>query len=114
MLATMANPGHLDVMVIVVEPYPRSGEVARRLLDIAADKGGVRSVVVANKIKGEADLEAVRGFLKGAQVDFVIPADDSVVRADAEGRAPLDVDPTSPAVTVVRELAASLGAHSLR
>ena len=97
MTVARGDESQIDVLVVVVEPYPRSAEVARRLLAMAAEKGIDRRIVVANRIAGREDLDAVERFL-GVAPDVVIP-DDSAVAAG---------DPGSPAVGVVRELASLL------
>lgn len=108
-VAGLGQPDVFDVAVVVVEPYPRAGEVARRLLAMfAAEAPRTCVVVVANKIAGEADLAAVRRFLPDVNIDVVIPLDPAVVRADAEGRAPFDVAPEGTAVRAVHTLASSL------
>lgn len=107
MTVARGDSTEIDVLVVVVEPYPRSIEVARRLLDMAAQKGLDRRVVVANKVEGPEDL-ALIGNLLGVEPDLVIPDDRSVRAADREGASPLDYDAGSPALSVLRDLASSL------
>jgi CO dehydrogenase nickel-insertion accessory protein CooC1 len=107
MTVVRGDESQIDALVVVVEPYPRSAEVGRRLLRTAAANGITRRVVVANKVTGEEDLDALRQFL-GVEPDIVIPADRAVVAADRAGASPLDHDAVSPAVGVLRQLASSL------
>ncbi|HVM03545.1 MAG TPA: hypothetical protein VM242_00080 [Acidimicrobiales bacterium] len=107
MTVARGDESQIDVLVVVVEPYPRSAEVARRLLAMAAEKGIDRRIVVANRIAGREDLDAVERFL-GVAPDVVIPDDSAVAAADRAGASPVDHDPGSPAVGVVRELASLL------
>ncbi|HVM02069.1 MAG TPA: hypothetical protein VM263_05300 [Acidimicrobiales bacterium] len=107
MTVARGDRSQVDALVVVVEPYPRSAEVARRLLAMAAEKGIGRRIVVANKVAGPEDLEAVERFL-GVAPDVVIPEDAAVAAADRAGASPVDHDPASPAVRVVRELASLL------
>lgn len=107
MTVARGDESQIDALVVVVEPYPRSAEVARRLLEMAAAKGITRRLVVANKIADAADLEAVERFL-GVAPDVVIPEDSAVAAADRAGASPLDHDPGSPAIGVVRDLASAL------
>lgn len=104
MTVARGDQSQVDALVVVVEPYPRSAEVARRLLAMAAEKGIGRRIVVANRVAGPEDLEAVERFL-GVAPDVVIPEDAA---ADRAGASPVDHDPASPAVGVVRELASLL------
>ncbi len=107
MTVARGDESQIDALVVVVEPYPRSAEVARRLLDMAAAKNIARRVVVANKVAGQEDLEAIRAFL-GVEPDIVIPDDGAVMAADRAGALPVDHAPDSPALGVLREFASSL------
>ena len=107
MTVVRGDDSQIDALVVVVEPYPRSAEVGRRLLATAEANGITRRIVVANKIADQEDLDALRRFLD-VEPDLVIPADRSVERADRVGSSPFDHDPGSPAVGAMRDLAASL------
>ena len=107
MTVARGDDSQIDTLVVVVEPYPRSTEVGRRLLDMAAVKGITRRVVVANKVSGPEDIDAIRGAL-GADPDIVIPDDGAVAAADKAGESPIDHAPGSPAMGVLRQLASSL------
>src|SRR5919202_361906 len=69
-LDTEASPEHLtrgtamyaDAMFAVVEPYYKSLETGRRMAALARDLGLERVALVANKIRDERELEAVREF----------------------------------------------------
>lgn len=107
MTVARGDKSEIDALVVVVEPYPRSAEVGRRLLDMAKAKGIERRVVVANKVVDQADLDAIIGFL-GMEPDIVIPKDGSVLAADRAGASPVDHDPTSAALGILRDFATSL------
>jgi len=107
MTVARGDESQIDALIVVVEPYPRSAEVARRLLDMAAAKGITRRIVVANKVSGEDDLTVIREWL-GVDPDIVIPDDRTVMAADRVGASPFDHAPGSPAVGALRELASSL------
>lgn len=106
---TVARGDHsqIDTLVVVVEPYPRSVEVARRLLEMAAQKGITRRVVVANKVEGADDLDWIRAHLE-VEPDVVLPDDGEVVAADRVGASPIDHAPGSPSVAELRRLAEAL------
>lgn len=109
-IALVGDVAKLDAAVVVVEPYPRSGEVARRLLDRIAESSRTPKVfVVANKIGYDADLEAVRGFLPDVEIDLVVPLDPDLMAADAEGIAPIDAAHDGAGVVAISNLAGMLG-----
>ena len=117
-LDTEASPEHLsrgtaryaDAMVAVVEPYFKSLETGRRMAALARDLGLERVVLVANKIRDDRELEAVREFAEqhGLEVAGVIPYDDAFPEAERAQQAPLDFAPDSAAVRAIGDLAEAL------
>jgi CO dehydrogenase maturation factor len=114
-LDTEASPEHLtrgtakyaDAMLTVVEPYYKSLETGRRMAGLARDLGLERVVLVANKIRDEHELEAVRDF--GEQHDLelagIVPFDERLPQAEHAGEAPIDFDPQASAVAAIGEIA---------
>ncbi len=100
-----ANP--MDVILVVVEPTPKSMEVGARAAALARHNNLGRVIVLANRIRGDKDLEVVRKAFPDDEV-VPIPVDDAIVEADRQGMAPLDMAPDSPAVRAVVALAESL------
>ncbi len=99
----------VDVVLVLTEPSAKSLETARRALEIASAVS--RVVVVANKVRGEEDLAAIRAVV-GDRDLVVVPEDDAVTDADREGAAPIDVAPAAPAVQAIVALAGRLQAPS--
>lgn len=94
----------VDVLVIVSEPSMKSTEVARVVLAVARENHPEASIyVLANRVKSSKDAAFIRDTL-GVEV-LVVPEDDSVTLADRDGAAPIDIDPDSPAVRAIGELA---------
>ena len=96
------GPGQVDYVLVVANPSAKSIEVARRTIEIAADRGPI--TVIANRVRDEADLEAIASALDGHEL-FVIPEEPAIALADREGVAPIDVDEDAPGVKAVLELA---------
>jgi CO dehydrogenase maturation factor len=94
-LARMAV-GSLDLVLAVANSTPKSIEVARRAIDVAVARRA-RVLVVANRVRGDSDLEAIQLVLGGHEI-VVIPEDPVIARADAEGLAPIDLDDEAPGV----------------
>ena len=117
-LDTEASPEHLargtaryaDAMYAVVEPYYKSLETGRRMAALAVDLGLERVALIANKIRDERELEAVREFAGSNDLDVVgvVPYDEQLPEAERAGRAPLDFAPDAPAVAAIGHLAREL------
>jgi len=114
-LDTEASPEHLsrgtaqyaDVMLVVVEPYFKSLETGRRMAALAKDLGLERVALIANKMRDDRDLEAVREFAERNELEIggIIPHDDSMQGAERAGKSPFDFDPDTPAVLAIEEVA---------
>src|SRR5829696_6241613 len=117
-LDTEASPEHLsrgtaqfaDAMLTVVEPWYKSLETGRRMAVLGTDLGIPRVALVANKIRDERDLSAVREFARsnGLEIAGVIPFDEEMPGAERAGLAPLDHAPDTAAVAAIGELAARM------
>jgi CO dehydrogenase maturation factor len=117
-LDTEASPEHLtrgtaryaDTLLTVVEPYYKSLETGRRMAALARDLGLERVLLVANKVREESELEAVREFARRHDLELVgvVPYDEQMPAAERAERAPLDHAPDSPAIRAIAEVARGL------
>lgn len=94
----------VDATVVVVEPTPRSMDVAARAIAVAGERKQGRIIVAANKVAEPDDERRLRDAFPDHEL-VVVPADPVIDQADREGRSPIDVDPASPAVTAIQSLA---------
>ena len=104
------TPRHVDVLLAVVEPYFRSLETGRRVVDLARELEVPAVYAVANKVRNDLDREAIAEFCgrHGLEVLATIPFDQSLMEAERGNTAPVDHDPASPAVSEIRRLAGAL------
>lgn len=94
----------VDVVLVVVEPTPKSLEVGARAATLAKQREMGHIIVVASRIRNDADLESIRAALPGQEI-VVVPDDPAIVAADREGLAPLDTAPDCPAVLALMGVA---------
>lgn len=104
------EPGHADVILVVVNPTAKSLEVARRAIELTHDRAPI--IVVANRVTCPADFELVRAAVGESEL-IVIPEDPVIVAADRDGHAPIDLDPDSPGVAALVALADRLAAPAV-
>ena len=102
--------GSLDVVLVVANPTPKSIEVARRAIETAVARES-RVLVIANRVRDDADLEAIRSGVGDHEV-VVIPEDPAIARADVEGVAPIDLDARAPGVLALAALSERLVARA--
>jgi CO dehydrogenase nickel-insertion accessory protein CooC1 len=96
-------PGQVDAVLVVAQPAAKAMEVTRRAARIAENRGA-RVYVVANRVRDDDELAAVR-TAAGEHELVVVPEDPAVLAADRDGLAPLDVAPDSPAARALIALA---------
>ena len=100
------QPGDIDMVLVVAEPSAKAVDVAIRSARIAASRADV--VVVANKLRGNDDLELIRAAIGEHEV-VAVPQDPVIERAEREGVAPIDLDADSPAIRAIALLGERLG-----
>ena len=103
---------HVEVLLIVVEPYFRALETAGRTVRFARELGIPHVYAVANKVRSPQDEQAIREYCAGHDLPVLglVPFDEGVTEADRDGRAVLDAAPDCPAVAGVARLEAELKA----
>src|SRR5919206_580764 len=101
-LDTEASPEHLsrgtaryaDALLAVVEPYYKSLETGRRMAVLAQDLGLEQVELVANKIRDDSDLAAVREFSEreGLGIAGVVPFAEEFAGLTGQGHGECDDD----------------------
>ncbi len=96
----------LDLILVIVEPTPKSIDVARRARDLAKERsvGPVR--FVANRVRDDVDRALLLSSL--GVIGTEIPEDEAILNADRDGRSPVDADADAPAVRAMIALARDL------
>jgi CO dehydrogenase maturation factor len=100
---------HVDTLLVVLEPYFKALETARRCAELGRELGIPRVWGVANKLRGLEDTQAVRSYaaIHGLRLAGEVPFDQGVYHAELAGLAP-PVGPESPAARAIADLAVLL------
>lgn len=113
---------HVDMTLIVAEPYYRSLEAASRTHALATELAIPFVKVVANKVRNADDLKAIETYCQQHNMEIigVVPQDEALVAGEHQAKAPYDFAPNSPAVQAIRtisltiaELARTMPANAL-
>jgi len=101
---------HVDALMLVVEPYYRSYETARRMAELASELPIGHVGVIANKIRQAAHIEAMTEYCErhGMAFDGHLPWGDAVLDADLAGIPLYDFDRDGPVVAAIDEVAEKL------
>jgi len=103
---------HVDILLLITEPYYRSLETLGRMAPLARELGIKHIYVVANKVRGPRDKEAIRRYCAERELEMLaeLPFDESVLEADQAGVPVLDAHPEAPYVKVVERFVDRLAA----
>lgn len=98
---------HVDMMLVVAEPYYRSLEAALRTCELARELAIPFVKVVANKTRSAEERAAIAAFCAqhGIEIIATVPYDDTFVTAEQRAAAPYDFAPDSPGMRAIRALA---------
>ncbi len=103
---------HVDTLLVVMEPYYKALETARRCAELGRELGIARVFGVANKLRGPEDTAAVRTYAAAHGLRLVgeVPFDEGVSQAERVGQAP-SAAPETPAARAIGDLATTLHAE---
>jgi CO dehydrogenase maturation factor len=106
---------HVDLLLVVMEPYYKALETARRCSELGRELGIPQVRAVANKLRGEDDRTAVQSYATAHSLGLAgeVPFDADVYQADQRGTAP-KFTPESAAVQAVRSLTTALNLQEAR
>lgn len=97
---------HVDALLLVVEPYYRSFETAKRMAALAAELPIPVVGVVANKLRTPDDASAIAEYCTrhGLTLLGELPWSTEVLDADKAEIPVIDFDPSGPVVAAVSKL----------
>lgn len=106
---------HVDMMLIVAEPYYRSLEAASRTHELAVELGIPYVKVAANKVRGPEDRAAIESYCAqhGMEIIGWVPQDEALMAAERQGLAPIDGAPDAEAVKAIRAMADEIARRAL-
>lgn len=104
----------MDALLVVAEPGRRSLAILSKIKKLAEDINVGKIYAIGNKVSSPEDEEMIRKSVEAEGITLlgVIPLDESVKEADRRGMAPIDLDPSSPAIAAIRQIKNRLVAES--
>lgn len=93
----------VDAFIVVVEPGQRSVQTANTVKELAKGLGVKKVFVVANKVRGEEDLDFVRRHLPDAHLLGSIRFSHDIMEADIEGVTPFTIKSAVEDVVKIKE-----------
>jgi len=86
------STGHVDALIVVVEPGQRAINTARQIKRLGEDLRIQKIMVVGNKVTGEEDRRIIEENLADFPVLGHMSFNAMVIQADREGKSPYDLD----------------------
>lgn len=109
---TRGTAESVDAFIVVVEPGQRSIQTAHTVQRMAGELGIKDILVVANKVRGEEDIEYIRKNIGEMRLAGSLSFDHAIMEADIKGRPAYE---TSPAlVSSVKALKVNIEEHIAR
>lgn len=90
---TRGTAESVDAFLVVVEPGKRSIQTARTVERMAGELGIKQVLVVANKVRGDEDIEYIRGNIGNMILAGALRFDHSIMEADIKGKPPYETSP---------------------
>jgi len=100
------STGHVDALVIVVEPGQRAINTARQIKKLGEDLHLRNMMIVGNKITSDQDRRIIEESLSDFPILGHMSYNPRILQADREGKSPYDMDGTlqEEVSAILREL----------
>jgi len=106
---TRGTSESVDAFIVVVEPGQRSIQTAHTVQRMAGELGIKDVLVVANKVRGEEDVEYIRRSIGGMKLIGTLGFDNAIVEADIKGIPPYEH--SAALVSAITELRDNIEKH---
>jgi CO dehydrogenase maturation factor len=98
----------VDAFIVVVEPGQRSIQTANTVRDMAVGLGVKKVFVVANKVRGERDIDFIKKQLHGMDLIGHIGFSHEIMESDIAGVSPFSI---KSAVEDIKKIKSALEGH---
>jgi CO dehydrogenase maturation factor len=103
---TRGTAGSVDAFIVVVEPGQRSMQTAGVVRNMARELGVQQVFVVANKVRGQEDLDFIRKGIEDMELVGFMSLNPLIMEADIKGAPPFSLSPET--VEEVRKIKAAI------
>ena len=86
------STGHVDALIIVVEPGQRAINTAKQIRKLGEDLRIKKMMIVGNKVNSDQDRQVIEENLVGFPVLGHMSYNPKILQADREGKSPFDLD----------------------
>lgn len=86
------STGHVDALIVVVEPGQRAINTARQIKKLAEDLNIKKIMIVGNKVTSQEDRRMIEESLSEFPILGHMSFNPKILQADREGKSPYDLD----------------------
>lgn len=90
---TRGTAESVDAFIVVVEPGQRSMQTAGTVRDMAKELGVKKVFVVANKVRGDEDLNFIKENIRDMELIGSVKFNPDIMEADIKGSSPYSYSP---------------------
>lgn len=100
----------IDLMLVITEPSQKSLDLCLKIINLSKKLGIINIYLIANKISDDSQLSSIKQKIENWEVPLYhsISFDQEIVKADLNGKSPIDFAPDSKAVKEIKNLYAKL------
>jgi CO dehydrogenase maturation factor len=101
---------NVDIMIVVADSSRKSLEIAKKISGLANEAGIKNVFIVGNKVRDSSEEELIQNFTAENNLHLLalIPYDETVLKADRVGEAPLKYAETSKGITAIQGIGEKL------
>jgi len=101
---------HVEILLIVTDSSLKSLETARKIHGLAVEASVEKILVVGNKVLASGEAELIERFTTDNRLLLlgIIPYDEQILRADVQGKTPLEHATKSNGVATIRKIGEKL------
>jgi len=105
----------VDTMLIVADSSLKSLETAKKIYRLATEAGIKNTFMVGNKVRDSSEGELIQRFAAKNKLSILdlVPHDETILRADREGEAPLKYAEVSDAIAAIQRIGEKLLKHKI-
>ena len=106
---------HVDTMLIVADSSLKSLETAKKIYRLATEAGIKNAFIVGNKVRNSSEGKLIQQFTAKNKIPILdlIPYDETILKADREGEAPLKYVGDSKGIAAIQKIGEKLLKHNV-
>jgi len=101
---------HVETMLIVADSSLKALEIAKKLQELAVQMGIKQAFIIGNKVADQQEASVIKQFAKQNKIQLLglVPYDGKILKADMQGKTPIEYAGQSVGVAAIQDLGKKL------